>query len=68
MSNLYTSRPPRTPRPRQSGEAWEEDRPVLYELTVDDTDEYVETEILGADGNKLWRRNRWPIGFHQDHD
>ena len=69
-SNDYVSRPlhPR-PRPRLSStderEEWEKDKPGIHELQVTDDPEYVVTGILGADGEPIWKRNRWPLGFHQ---
>ena len=35
---------------------------------MDDTPEFVETPLLDASGQKLWRRNREAIGFLAPHE
>jgi hypothetical protein len=47
---------------------YEPDRPYDFEFEVEDTPEFVETPLLDASGQKLWRRNRQAVGFLAKHD
>jgi len=77
----YFTRPIRRPRryhglakaaevrpPSGDDYEYEPDRPYDYEFEVDDTPEFVETPLLDASGQKLWRRNREPVGFLVRHE